>query len=259
MTSFKLATWNVNSIRTRQQAVLSWLEKNRPDVLCVQETKVTDDLFPRDPFREAGYECIVTGQKTYNGVAILTRHPFSDPSIDFPGNPDPAQKRYIAATIGGIRVLNVYVPNGSEVDSPSFFYKLAFIAAVQRYLSRHHDPGTPLALAGDFNVAPEPRDVYDPAALEGEILFHPKEREALRTLNAWGLTDLFRLHHDEAGQYTWWDYRMNAFRRKMGLRIDHVWATPPLAGRCVGCSLDREPRTREKPSDHIPVIAEFAQ
>ena len=257
MAQIIIATWNVNSIRARLQAVLTWLERHRPHVLCLQETKVQDPEFPEEAFRQIGYEVGFTGQKAYNGVALAARLPLTDLSFDFPEDPNPSQKRFIAATAGGLRLMNVYIPNGSEVGSPQFAYKLDFLAQLHRYLKEHHDPQAPLLITGDFNVAPEAFDVYDPEAMEGEILFHPQERLALAEIKRWGLTDVFRLHHREGGHFTWWDYRMNAFRRKMGLRIDHIWATSALAKRCTGCEIDREPRTQTKPSDHTPVIATF--
>ena len=250
-----IATWNVNSIRTRLQAVLDWLEKHHPHVLCLQETKVEDSQFPKEAFWGTGYEAIFTGQKAYNGMAFLSSLPLTDVSFDFQENPNSLQKRYIAATVGGIRWINVYIPNGSAVGSPPFDYKLNFIAKLRGHLEKSYTPKTPLVLVGDFNVAPEARDVYDPVAMDGEILFHPQERAALAHLKEWGLVDLFRLHHEEGGQYSWWDYQMNAFRRNRGLRIDHIWATPLLAGRCTACDIDKAPRTQEKPSDHAPVIA----
>lgn len=216
-----------------------------------------DGQFPKEAFSGTGYEVIFTGQKAYNGMAIISSLPWTDVSFDFSENPDTLQKRYIAATVGGIRLINIYVPNGSAVGSPQFDYKLNFITKLRAHLEGNHTPKTPLVLVGDFNVAPEARDVYDPVALDGEILFHPQERAALAHLREWGLVDLCRLHHEEGGQYSWWDYRMNAFRRNMGLRIDHIWATSLIANRCTACDIDKTPRTQEKPSDHAPVVATF--
>jgi exodeoxyribonuclease-3 len=258
MSLLKIATWNVNSIRTRLQSVLDWLEHHRPHVLCLQETKVADPFFPKEAFAGKGYEAVIfSGQKAYNGTAIVSSLPLNHISLDFEENPDIFQKRYIAATVGGTRLINVYIPNGAAVGSPQFSYKLNFIAQLRRHLERRYTPQTPLAVVGDFNVAPETRDVYDPVVMDGEILFHPDERAALLTLKEWGLVDVFRLHHEEAGQHSWWDYRMNAFQRNMGLRIDQIWATPVLANYCTACDIDKTPRTLEKPSDHAPVIATF--
>lgn len=251
----KIATWNVNSIRTRHDAVLSWLRKHEPDLLCLQETKVEDEKFPTDGFRAAGYEPVVAGQKSYNGVAMLSKRPLSDVRIGFIDLPLDEQKRLMAATIDGIRVINVYMPNGQYVGSPKFVYKLGFIARLRTYLDQCHKPEEPLVMVGDFNVAPEPIDVHDPKGWEGEVLFHPEARAALAHLKSWGLEDLFRLHHSEGDAYSWWDYRIAAFRRNLGLRIDHIWATPSVAARCRGCEIDKDPRAEERPSDHAPVIA----
>ncbi|MGH7273210.1 MAG: exodeoxyribonuclease III [Nitrospiria bacterium] len=257
MPQIKIATWNVNSIRMRLETVLDWLEKHQPQVLCIQETKTPDVQFPKESFYKLGYEVTFTGQKSYNGMAILSTLPFTDVCFDFAENPDALQKRFMSATLGGIRLINVYFPNGSEVGSLQFAYKLDFIAQLHRHLESSYTSRTPLALVGDFNIAPDTRDVYDPVAMDGKILFHPEERAALATLKAWELMDLFRLHHEEGGQYSWWDYRMNAFRRNIGLRIDHIWATQALAARCIACDIDKGPRTLAKPSDHAPVVATF--
>src|SRR3990172_1508458 len=257
MPQVKIATWNVTSIRMRLETVLDWLEKHQPQVLCIQETKTPDVQFPKESFYKLGYEVSFTGQKSYNGMAIISALPSTDVCFDFTENPDALQKRFISATLGGIRLINVYFPNGSEAGSPQFAYKLDFIAQLRRHLESSHTPRAPLALVGDFNIAPEARDVYDPVAMDGEILFHPEERAALAVLKAWGLVDVFRLHHEEGGQYSWWDYRMNAFRRNMGLRIGHSWGKLALAARCIACDIDKEPRTQPKPSDHAPVVAPF--
>jgi exodeoxyribonuclease-3 len=257
MSLIKIATWNVNSIRTRLLAVLGWLEKHHPHVLCLQETKVEDSQFPHDAFYGTGYEVIFTGQKGYNGMAMISSLPLTDVSFNFQENPDALQKRYLAATMSGVRLINIYIPNGSAVGTPQFDYKLNFIDKLRNHLKENHTPEMPLVLVGDFNVATEARDVYDPVTMDGEILFHPQERAMLAHLREWGLVDLFRLHHEESGQYTWWDYRMNAFQRNMGLRIDHIWATSQIANRCTACDIDKTPRTQEKPSDHAPVVAIF--
>lgn len=257
----KIATWNVNSIRARLPHVLRWVESEGPDVLCLQELKVQDADFPGAELEALGYSCVVAGQKTYNGVAIVSRVPASDPVIGFSHLPrdDPrnAQRRLLAATVGGVRVLSAYLPNGEAVGSEKFAYKLEFFGELRRYLDSACTQAEPLCLCGDFNVAPEPVDVYDPAGWEGQVLCSEPERLALAEIRAFGFEDCFRKHHPEGGRYSWWDYRMRAFQRKMGLRIDHLWATPPLAQRCTASDIDVEPRRWERPSDHAPVWAEF--
>ena len=253
----RIATWNVNSLRARLELAVNWLEEDGPDVICLQETKVTDDLFPRDPLIKAGYEIAVAGQKTYNGVAILSRFPMTEVLTALPGAPGDDEKRFIAATIQEVRVINVYVPNGQEVESPKFQYKLAWLDSLQAFLKTAHRPDEELVLCGDFNIAPEARDVYDPDEFEDDILCHPAERAAFAGLIEWGLHDTFRLHHEDAGLYSWWDYRGGSFRRNLGVRIDHILATAALAERCTSVTLERELRRLPKPSDHIPVMATF--
>lgn len=254
----RIATWNVNSLRARLDILLDWLKQDGPEVVCLQETKLTDDLFPLAPLAEVGYQAVFTGQKTYNGVAILARLPLMDVVTALPEAPGEDEKRFIAATVQGLRVLNVYVPNGQAVGAPKFHYKLAWLERLRTFLATTYTLADALVLCGDFNVAPEPRDVYDAAQAEGEILFHPEERAAFARLLDWGLRDALRLHHDEAGLYSWWDYRAAAFRRNLGFRIDHILVTPPAAARCTTVTLERELRRRPKPSDHIPVVATFA-
>jgi exodeoxyribonuclease-3 len=253
----RIATWNVNSLRVRLELVLNWLREDGPEVVCLQETKVTDDLFPCESLREAGYEVVFSGQKTYNGVAILSRHPIRDVRTALPGAPGDDEKRFIAARIEGMHIINVYVPNGQAVGSPKFQYKLDWLNCLQTFLQDTYTPEDALVLCGDFNIAPEARDVYDPVVLDGEVLFHPDERAAFARFIAWGLGDTFRLHHEEPGVYSWWDYRGGAFRRNLGLRIDHILVTPPLARQCTAVTLERELRRLPKPSDHIPVVATF--
>ena len=268
MRELKIATWNVNSVRTRLPSILDWIEKQSPDVLCLQETKVPDELFPAEPFREAGYEAVISGQKAYNGVAMISRQPAEDVTRDFPGNPNPDQKRFLAITVGGVRIVNVYIPNGVEISAPQFAYKLEFFKKLGDTLIRTDSEKTPLVVVGDLNVAPEDRDVHNPARWEKEVLFHPDARAALAGLMETGLVDVFRIHHDESEQYTWWDYRLWTVLRnrkvtpedilkKTGLRIDHILVTPALAERCIACEIDTEPRKQEKPSDHTPVMATF--
>ena len=252
----KLATWNVNSLKVRLPQVLAWADKQRPDVLCLQETKLEDANFPRTQIEAAGYQPLFSGQKTYNGVAILSREAGTDGLTAIPEFPD-EQKRVLAATIAGLRIVCLYVPNGESVASEKYQYKLRWLAAVRDWLAVELSRNARLAVLGDFNIAPEARDVHDPQLWEGRVLFSEAERAALRQLADVGLTDSFRLFEQPAGAFTWWDYRMNGFRRKMGLRIDHILLSEPLAKQCTSCTIDVEPRCAERPSDHAPVIAEL--
>ncbi len=253
----RLVTWNVNSIRSRLDRVVAWLENHGPDVVCLQETKTVDETFPFQALADAGYQAAVFGQKTYNGVAILSREPAAEVRRGLPGDGPDDQKRLIAAQVAGVTVINVYVPNGSHVESPKFAYKLDWLARLLSFLESDFDPGQPLVLCGDFNIAPEDRDCHDPEVWRGKVLFHPDEHAALARLKDWGLQDALRLHHQEEGIYSWWDYRAAAFRRDLGMLIDHVLVTEPLAVRCTGVTVDREERAGEKPSDHAPVTATF--
>lgn len=253
----RVATWNVNSITVRLEHTLQWLQKTQPDVLCLQEIKCTEDKFPTDAFRELGYESTIWGQKTYNGVAILSRLGLSDVIRGFPDDDDDAQSRSIAATVEGVRIVDLYIPNGSEVGSDKFKYKLDWIQRLRSFLDRSFDSNTDVLICGDFNVAIDERDVHDPKAWAGKILFSKPERAAMDYVRRWGFTDAFRLHTQEGGHFSWWDYRAGAFPRNHGLRIDHIWVSESLAKRCVASSIDKEPRTWEKPSDHTPVIAAF--
>jgi exodeoxyribonuclease III len=252
----RLFSWNINSIRARLDRLLAWLEATRPDVLCLQELKCTDEQFPAMELQAAGYTCAWYGQKTYNGVAILARGPLADVQRGLPDGADD-QARVIAATVDGVRVHSIYAPNGQAVGSAAYEYKLAWYGRLRRYLDEQYQADDALVLCGDFNVAPEPRDVWDPVLWEGNTLFSEPEREALRHLCQFGLVDTFRLHHPEPGRYSWWDYQQLAFPYNHGLRIDHVLATPPLAARCVDAGIDREARKGKRPSDHAPVWAEF--
>lgn len=252
----KLATWNVNSIRARLPHVLDWLKRQKPDIVCLQETKVPDEEFPKLELQAAGYAVLHAGQKGYNGVATLTPLEYADVLTEAPGL-DSGQKRFLAATIAGVRVVNVYVPNGERVGSPKYAYKLEWLEALRTWLAAELGRHERLAIVGDFNIAPEDRDVYDPRLWRNQVLFSEPERAALARLLALGLVDLFRRFAPEAGHYTWWDYRAGAYRRNQGLRIDHILASPALAARAKACFIDREPREREKPSDHAPVVAEL--
>jgi exodeoxyribonuclease-3 len=253
----KIATWNVNSITAREPVVLRWLKEARPDVLCLQETKCTDEKFPRKNFEALGYRIEAHGQPTYNGVAILSRLPIEDVQRGFPGEEEGSHSRLIAATVGGVRVVNVYVPNGQSVGTEKFKFKLDWLARLRDYLNEHLWADDEALLCGDFNVAPEDRDVHDPDLWRGRILFSEPEKKAIRHVQEWGFTDAFRLHEPRPGFYSWWDYRAGGFRRNEGLRIDHVWVSEPLAERCRRAWIDKEPRGWERPSDHTPVVAEF--
>jgi exodeoxyribonuclease III len=252
----KLATWNVNSLKVRLPQVLAWVEKHQPDVLCLQETKLEDANFPLREIADAGYLALCSGQKTYNGVAVLSRIEGLECAIAIPGHED-VQKRVIAATVDGVRVICAYVPNGESVESGKYQYKLKWFGAFRAWLAAELTRYPRLAVLGDFNVAPEARDVYDPAAWEGRVLFSRPEREAFESLIALGLKDAFRLFEQPERSFSWWDYRVNAFRRKLGLRIDHILLSDALASRCVTCTIDTEPRGNERPSDHAPVVAEL--
>lgn len=254
----KIATWNVNSITVRLPQVLEWIAGNRPDVLCLQETKCVDGKFPAAAFREVGYETEHFGQPTYNGVAILSLAPMAGVQRGFPDDSADAQKRLIAATVGGVRIVNVYIPNGQEVGSDKYLFKLDWIARLRKFFDEQCDATKPLVICGDFNVAPEDRDVHDPGLWAGKILCSDGERTAIESIREWGLVDLFRRRHQEDGHFSWWDYRAGAFPRNHGLRIDHLWATAPLAEKCVDAWIDKTPRALTKPSDHAPVVAEFS-
>jgi exodeoxyribonuclease-3 len=253
----KLAAWNVNSLKVRLPHLTDWLAKTQPDIVCLQELKLEDAKFPRAELEDAGYQAAVSGQKTYNGVAILARAGLSEVSPGMPGFAD-EQKRVIAATVAGVRSVCVYCPNGQAVGTEKYDYKLRWFAALREYLSAEMARYPQLAVAGDFNVAPEDRDVHDPKAWEGQVLVSEAERAALRALASLGLTDTFRLFEQPEKSYSWWDYRMMGFRRNAGLRIDHILVSPELARRCTASSIDKEPRKLERPSDHAPVIAEFS-
>lgn len=250
----KLATWNVNSLKVRLAHVLQWLAENPVDVLCLQETKMTDDKIPVSEIEAAGYQVAFSGQKTYNGVAILSRHPMSAVVKNNPLFPD-EQQRIIGATIEGIRVICAYVPNGQAVGSDKYQYKLNWLAALQQWLSQELQSHPQLALLGDYNIAPADCDVHDPVAWQGSVLVSEAERAAFQDLCSLNLTDAFRLFEQPEKMYSWWDYRQMAFRRNMGLRIDHILLSPPLASRCTACVIDKAPRKWEQPSDHTPVIA----
>ncbi|HHH35698.1 MAG TPA: exodeoxyribonuclease III [Gammaproteobacteria bacterium] len=253
----KIATWNVNSLRVRLPQVLDWTHETDPDILALQETKLQDADFPRADCEAAGFQAVYAGQKTYNGVAILSRLPAQEVQTDLPGMDDDPQRRLLAATYGGVRVVNVYVPNGESVGSEKYAYKLRWLERLTAFLEGQLARYPRLVLLGDFNIAPEPRDVHDPELWEGRVLFSEAERQAFRELLAIGLCDTFRLFEQEEKSFSWWDYRMAAFRRNLGLRIDHILASPELCQRCRASTIDRAPRGWERPSDHAPVISQF--
>lgn len=253
----KIATWNVNSLRVRLPQVLDWLRDRAPDVLCLQETKLVDEDFPVSAVQDAGYQVVFAGQKTYNGVATLSRGRLRDIVTELPGLEDP-QRRVLGATTEGVRVLNVYVPNGQEVGSDKYQYKLGWLDVLHRYVGEQLRDHGRFILLGDFNIAPAPEDVHDPALWEGRVLFSEPERKAFHELIGSGLYDSFRKFEQEPASFSWWDYRAAAFRRNMGLRIDHILCSEHLYQACSACVIDKAARKLERPSDHAPVVAEFA-
>jgi exodeoxyribonuclease-3 len=252
----KIATWNVNSLKVRLPHVLDWLAASQADVLCLQETKLTDENFPADEIREAGYHVVYSGQKTYNGVTIISRQEAGDIVTDVPGLDDP-QRRILAATINGVRILDLYVVNGQEVGSEKYAHKLHWLEKVTDYISGQLQTHDKFVTLGDFNIAPDDRDVHDPEAWHERILCSTPERDALQKIIALGLTDVFRLFDQAEKSYSWWDYRAGAFRRNRGLRIDLILASESLSKQCTSCTIDKEPRALERSSDHTPVVAKF--
>lgn len=252
----RLAAWNVNSLKVRLPHLLDWLAEQKPDALCLQETKLEDHKFPRAEIEAAGYQVVFSGQKTYNGVALLARSPIADVVCGNPHFPD-EQKRLIAGTVDGVRVICAYMPNGQAVGSDKYDYKLNWLNGLETWLKAELADHPQLALAGDFNIAPEDRDVHDPQTWAGQILCSDAERAAFRRLLDLGLTDSFRLFEQPEKTFSWWDYRMLGFQKNLGLRIDHVLLSAPLAARCTAAGIDRAPRKRERPSDHAPVYADL--
>jgi exodeoxyribonuclease-3 len=250
----KLATWNVNSLKVRLPHVLQWLRDNPVDVLCLQETKTVDEKFPVAEIEAAGYQVAFSGQKTYNGVAILSKHPMADIVKNIPGFED-EQRRVIGATIAGVRVVCAYIPNGQSVDSDKYQYKLKWLAALRECLAQECAAHAQLALLGDYNIAPEDRDVHDPVAWLGQVLVSEPERAAFQGLIALGLADAFRLFEQAPRLFSWWDYRQMGFRLNKGMRIDHILLSKPLVAKCSACVIDKTPRKWEQPSDHAPVVA----
>ncbi|QEI05824.1 exodeoxyribonuclease III [Pigmentiphaga aceris] len=257
----QIAAWNVNSLKVRLPQVLDWLAANPVDALCLQELKMTDEVFPLAAIQEAGYHAVFSGQKTYNGVAVLSRLPVRDVVCGIPGYEDP-QKRVIAVTLdspqGDVRLVNAYCPNGQAVDSDKYVYKLGWYAAFTEYLKNTLAASPRMAVLGDYNIAPDDRDVHDPAKWAGDILVSPPERAAFQALLDLGLSDSFRLFEQPEKIFSWWDYRQFAFRRNAGLRIDHILLSAPLASTCTASIVDKAPRKLEQPSDHAPVVATLA-
>jgi len=254
--TFRLATWNVNSLRVRLGHLLDWLREAEPEVVCLQETKTEDAKFPVAELQAAGYHAAFSGQKTYNGVAILSRVAPLEVQLGMPDFEDTA-RRVIAATVAGVRVVCIYAPNGQALDSDAYHYKLRWYAALAAWLSRDLQRHPRLAVLGDFNVAPEDRDVHNPKRWEGQIHVSEPERGAFRRLLDTGFADAFRLFPQAEKEFSWWDYRLMAFQRGWGLRIDEILLSAALAQRCLACSIDKGPRARERPSDHTPVIADL--
>lgn len=253
----KVASFNVNSIRARLPIVVGWLEKNRPDVLAVQETKVQDPDFPTEVFEDIKYQAIFRGQKSYNGVALFSRHPIHGAEFGLRDEPKD-EPRLLKASVNGLTIVNTYVPQGYLADSDKFQYKLAWFERLLAYFRKRFAPTDPVVWLGDLNVAPSPIDVYEPETKLEHVCFHPQVREAMARVVAWGFTDLFRLHCQDAGQYTFWDYRgPRTFEHNRGWRIDHIMGTESVARMCKRCYIDKKPRIAERPSDHTPIIAEF--
>jgi exodeoxyribonuclease-3 len=251
----RIATFNANSIRSRTTIILDWLHEHTPDVLCIQETKVQDHEFPVEAFADTGYHVVFRGQKSYNGVATVSRLPIGGCVVAIDENDTEA--RFLQTAIGGITILNTYVPQGVERESDRFQYKLEWLAALGEYFKRSFTPETPLVWLGDFNAALDERDVYDPKGLWGHVCYCAEVQQAISRIKAWGFQDVFRMHNQEDEQYTFWDYRGMSFRRNHGWRLDYIMATAPLAARCTKCWIDAAPRALQQPSDHTFLVAEF--
>jgi exodeoxyribonuclease-3 len=253
----KIATWNVNSITIRLDQVLSWLKTTNTDVLCLQETKCVDEKFPLEEINNAGFYAAFMGQKSYNGVAILSRYELKDVQYNLAGDNADAPKRLIAATVENIRIVNTYIPNGTELWTDKFTFKLDWLQRLRKFFDANCDVNSDVLLCGDFNVAPDERDVWNAAFWEGKLHFSKPERAALDYVKKWGFTDVFRQTNGDERGFSWWNYREGAFYKNQGLRIDHIWTSKSLADRCVSCWIDKTPRAWERPSDHTPVLAEF--
>jgi len=254
----KVATWNINGINSRLDQVINWCRTNQPDVLCLQETKTVDVKFPHRRIQAIGYPHIsFLGEKSYNGVAIISKHPIADLQKNFPRDKEDAPKRFLAGTINGVRIVNVYVPHGTQVGSDKFTFKLDWIKRLRKYFDKSFSLEDNVLLCGDLNVAPHELDVWKVSLWKDKMHFTKPEREAIQDLKKWGFVDVFRQINEDAREYSWWDYFHHSFEKDQGLRIDHIWTSPALADRCIDCWIDKEPRALEHPSDHAPVVAEF--
>ena len=253
----KIATWNVNSINVRIPQLLGWLDKNELDVVCFQETKTIDENFPLDDLVNLGYEAVFMGEKSYNGVAIISKYPIEDVQKNYLDDDSAAPKRLIAATTNGVRIVNTYIPNGSELWSDKFNFKLDWLQRLRRFFDDNCDLHTNVLLCGDFNVAMDDLDVWDVPTWTGKLHFSKPERAAMHNVKQWGFVDVFRTMNPELKEFSWWNYREGAWQRNRGLRIDYVWTSPSLSAKCTECLIDKSTRSLEKPSDHAPVVAEF--
>jgi len=254
----KIATWNVNSINARLDHLLGWMASTETDVICLQETKCVDDGFPFEAIKDAGYDAAFIGQKSYNGVAILSKHKIENVQKNFPDDESDAPKRLIAATIEGVRIVNTYIPNGTELWTDKFTFKLDWLQRLRRYFDETCSTSDKVLLCGDFNVAPDELDVWSVQAWTGKLHFSKPERAAIHHVKQWGFVDVFRKMNGDAQEFSWWNYREGAWQRNRGLRIDHIWTSEPLADKCTGCWIDKAPRALERPSDHTPVVAQFS-
>lgn len=252
-----VATWNVNSISVRLPHLIQWLQTHKPNVVCLQETKTVDEKFPCQAFAEIGYNCEFYGERSYNGVAIISDHPIMNVRKGFLSDSEGNAKRLIEAEVDSTQIINVYIPNGSHVGSTKYEFKLDWLQRLREHISHNHDMNKSLLLCGDFNIATEDIDCFNPEQVRGTIMVSEPERSRLDEIKQLGFVDNFRMHNTEGGQYTWWDYRMGCFRRNMGYRIDHIWGSNAIADRCSRVWIDKAPRKMERPSDHAPVIAEF--
>lgn len=252
-----ISTWNVNSISVRLPHLIEWLQTHRPNVVCLQETKTVDEKFPLRELMEIGYNCEFYGERSYNGVAILSDRPIMNVRKGFLAADDGSQKRLIEAEIDSVHIINVYIPNGSSVGSTKYDFKLQWLQKLHQHIEHNHDMNKQLVLCGDFNIATEDHDCYNPELVKGTIMCSDAERSSLELIKSLGFVDTFRINNQEPGHYSWWDYRMGCFRRNMGFRIDHVWSSESMASRCETVVIDKLPRKKERPSDHAPVIAKF--
>ncbi len=255
----KIATWNVNSINIRMEVMLNWLAETGTDVVCLQETKIVDENFPAAAFKEAGYYTAFMGQKSYNGVAIVSRFPIEDVQKNFHDDDDESPKRMIAATVNGVRVVNTYIPNGTEIWTDKFTFKLDWLQRLRRFFDETCDVNKDVLLCGDFNVAIDELDVWSVPVMQGKLHFSKPERAAMHHVKQWGFVDVFRKMNGDVREFSWWDFRAGAWQKNHGLRIDHIWTSASLADKCTGCWIDKAPRALEKPSDHAPVVAAFSE